>query len=63
MLMMDQQPTELSEPCVGSLDDPASFVAAQLATIFIAPAPAVFSVGNDQLDAALLEPLAQPVGV
>ena len=61
--MTDQQPTKLSEPCVGSLDDPASSIAAQLAAIFIASVPAVLPVGYDQLDASFAEPLAQRVRV
>jgi len=61
--MTDQQPTKLSEPCVGSLNDPASPIAAQLAAIFIAPVPAVLPVRNDQLDASFAEPLAQGVRV
>lgn len=61
--MTDQQPTELPEPCVGSLDDPASLVAAQLTAVFIAPVPPVLSVRNDQLDAAFAEALAQWVRI
>ena len=61
--MTDQQPTKLSEPCVGSLDDPASSITAQLSAIFIAPVLAVLAIGNDQLDASFAEPLAQWVRV
>ena len=57
--MTNEQSSELAEPGVGSFNDPAAFVAAQLAAIFIAPVPAVASVGHDQLDAAFLQPLAQ----
>ena len=61
--MTNEQSSELAEPSVGSFDDPAAFVAAQLAAIFIAPVPAVASVRHDQLDAAFLQPLAQWVRV
>ncbi len=61
--MTNEQSSELAEPSVGSFDDPAAFVAAQLAGIFIAPVPAVASVRHDQLDAAFLQPLAQWVRV
>src|SRR5260370_16517262 len=61
--MTNEQSSELAEPGVGSFDDPAAFVAAQLAAIFIAPVSAVASVGHDQLDAAFLQPLAQCVRV
>jgi hypothetical protein len=61
--MTNEQSSELAEPGVGSFDDPAAFVAVQLAAIFIAPVPAVSSVGHDQLHAAFLQPLAQWVRV
>ena len=61
--MTNEQAAELTEPSVGAFDDPTPLVAAQLATIFIAPVPAVLSGGDDQFDAALLQPLAQRVRV
>lgn len=61
--MANQQPTELTKPCIGALDDPATFVSAQFAAIFVLPQLVVFSIGHDQLDAALAEPLAQRIGV
>jgi hypothetical protein len=61
--MSDQQPAELTEPCVGAFDDPATLVSAQLAAIFVLPQLVVGPVGRDQLDAARREPLAQRVGV
>ena len=61
--MTNEQAAELTEPGVGAFDDPTPLVAAQLATVFIAPVPAVLSVGDDQFDAALLQPLAQRVRV
>ena len=61
--MADEQSPELPEPCVGSFDDPASFVASELAPVFVAPVFAVFSVGHDEVDAALLQPFSQRVGV
>src|SRR5258708_18883377 len=63
MFMTNEQAAELTEPGVGTLDDPTPLVAAQLATVFIASVPAVLSVGDDQFDAALLQPLAQRVRV
>jgi hypothetical protein len=44
--MTNEQSSELADPGVGSFDDPAAFVAAQLAAIFIAPVAAVASVGT-----------------
>src|SRR5258707_11321297 len=61
--MTNEQSSELGEPGVGSVADPAAFVAAQLAAIFIAPVPAVASVRHDQVDAAFPQPLAQWVRV
>jgi hypothetical protein len=46
MFMTDEQAAELTEPGVCTLDDPTPLVAAQLATVFIAPVPAVLSVGD-----------------
>ena len=63
MLMADQQSAELTEPCIGSLDDPATFVTPEFASIFVAPAPAVLAVRHDQIDAALFQSFAQRVGV
>src|SRR5271157_2660936 len=37
MLMTNQQATELTEPRVGSLHDPAALVAPQFASIFVTP--------------------------
>jgi hypothetical protein len=61
--MSDQQSSELTEPCVGALDDPPWLVATQLASIFVLTQLVVSSVRPDQLDAAFCEPLAQRVGV
>jgi len=61
--MAHQQPAELTEPGVGSLDDPASLVAAQFAPVFIAPILVVLSIRHNQLDAALVQSLPQWVRV
>ncbi len=37
MLMSNQQSAELTEPCVGSFDDPAALISPQFAPIFVAP--------------------------
>src|SRR5271170_1261150 len=63
MLMTNQQPAKLSKPGVGALDDPAAFVSSEFAAVLVASEFAVLSVGDDQLDAAFLQPLAQRVGV
>ncbi len=61
--MSDQEPSELAEPRVGSLDDPAAFVAAQFSSVLVAPLLVVLPIRGNQLDAALLQPLAQRVRV
>lgn len=61
--MANQESSELTEPCVGSFYDPASFVAAQFAAILILAQLIVLAVGHDQFDAAFGESLAQRVGV
>jgi hypothetical protein len=53
MFVANQQPAELIEPRVGPFDDLAAFVTAQLASVFIAPVPAVLAVRHNQLDAPL----------
>ena len=54
MLMSYQESSELSEPRVGSLDDPTTFVSAQLAPVFVALLLVVLSIWCDQFDASLL---------
>jgi hypothetical protein len=61
--MSNQQSSKLTEPGVRAFNDPASFVAPQLATIFVLPQLVVGAVGHDQLDAAFGESFAQRVGV
>jgi len=61
--MTDKQPAELPEPCVGAFDDPATLVAPELSAVFVLSFLAVLAVWNDEIDASLLEPLAQRIGV
>jgi hypothetical protein len=61
--MTDQQTSELAEPCIGSFDDPAAFVAPQLPAIVKSPFLVVFPVGSDQFDSSLLPPFAQGIRV
>src|ERR1700679_529563 len=63
MLMTDKQPAELPEPCVGAFDDPATLVAPELSAVFVLSFLAVLAVRNDEIDASLLEPFAQRIGV
>jgi hypothetical protein len=61
--MAHQQSAELTEPCVGALDDPAPLITPELATVFVTSEFAVLAVWDDEIDAALLEPLAERSGV
>jgi hypothetical protein len=61
--MTDQQTAELSEPCIGSFDDPAAFVSAQFPAVMISPFFVVVPVRGDQFDAAFLPSSAQGIGV
>ena len=61
--MSNEKSAELTKPGVGALYDPASLVAPEFASIFVAPELAVLAIWNDEVDAALFEPLAQQVGV
>jgi len=63
MLVTNQQSAELPEPRIGSFHDPSALVAAELAANFIAPQFVVLPVRRDQLNASLLESLAQWIGV
>ena len=60
--MANEESAELTEPCVGSFDDPAAFISPQFSTVLISP-QLVFAVRNDEVNDALGEPLAQRVGV
>src|SRR5581483_1277613 len=63
MLMTNQQATELPEPGVGSLHDPAPPVAAEFASVFMPSLSVLAPVWCDQFNAALVQPLAQRVGI
>jgi hypothetical protein len=63
MLMTNQKPAELAEPSIGSLDDPAAFVASHLSPIVIALPLVVLAVRRDQLNGPFLQSFAQGVGV
>jgi hypothetical protein len=53
MFVANQQTVKLSEPGVGSLDDPSAFVASELAAVLVTPWLVVFPVRRNQFDAAL----------
>jgi hypothetical protein len=61
--MSYQESSELSEPCAGSLDDPATLVSAQLAPVFVMPLLIVLPIRSNQFYASLLQALAQRVRV
>jgi hypothetical protein len=63
MLMSYQESSELTEPRVGPLDDPAALVAAQFPPVFVAPLLVVLSIRGNQLDASFLQSLAQRVRI
>ncbi len=63
MLMANQQSAELTEPCVGSLHDPAAKIPPQFASIFVAPQLVVLPVGRNQFDATLLQTLTQRIRI
>ncbi len=61
--MTNQQPTKLSQPSVGPLHDPAALVPSQLAPVFVAPMAVVLAIGDDQVDSAAAQSLAQWIGI
>ncbi len=61
--MSNQQSAELTKPCVGAFDDPAPFVPPEFPAVFVLSLLVILPVRNDEVDAALFEPLAQRIGV
>ncbi len=61
--MAYKQSAELTEPCVGALDDPAALVASEFPAVFVAPVLAVLAIRNDEVDASSLESISQRIGV
>jgi hypothetical protein len=61
MVMTDQQTSELAEPSIGSLNDPAAFVAAQFPAVMMSPFLVVVPVWGDQFNAAPLPSFAEPI--
>ena len=51
--MTDQQASELTKPCVGSLHDPAALITPQFAPIFVASSLIVPPVGGNQFNPSL----------
>jgi hypothetical protein len=61
--MANQQSAELTQPCIGAFDDPATLVASELSAVFVFSLLVVFAVRDDKVDASLLESLSQRIGV
>ena len=61
--MAHEESAELTKPGVGAFDDPAAFVGPELSAIFMFSLFVVFEVWNNEVDASLLQALAQRVGV
>jgi hypothetical protein len=63
MLMSHQQSSELPEPGIGSLHDPAADIPPQFASVLVSATPVVLPIRHDQVDTALFHALPQRVGV
>ena len=61
--MANEKSAELTEPCIGSFDDPAALVASEFPAVFVLSFLAVLAVRNDEVDASFLQPFSQRVGV
>jgi hypothetical protein len=63
MFMTNQQSAKLAEPGVGSFYDPATLVAAEFASIFVAPFLVVLAIGGNHFDVPLAQALPQGIGI
>jgi hypothetical protein len=61
--MAHEESAELTEPGVGSFDDPAALISSEFSAVLVAPVLAVLAIGHDEVDTALCEPFAQRIGV
>ena len=61
--MANKQAAELSKPGVSAFDDPAALVAPELPAVLVFSLLVVLAVRDDEVDASLLEPLSERVGV
>ena len=61
--MAYKQSAELTEPCVGALDDPAALVASEFPAVFMLSGLAVLAIRNDEVDASLPESISERIGV
>ncbi len=61
--MAHEESSELSEPGVGALDDPAALVSSELPAVLIASVLAAFAIRHDQVDAPFGKPFAQGIGI
>ena len=61
--MSNEESAELTEPGVGALDDPASFVAPEFPAVFMLSLLVVLPVRHDEVDASLGQPFSQRIGV
>jgi hypothetical protein len=61
--MTDEESAELTQPGVGTFDDPAAFISSEFSSVLVAPVLAVLAIRDDEVDTALCEPLAQRIGV
>jgi hypothetical protein len=63
MLMAHQQAAKLTQPGVGSLHDPAPFIASHFPSILVLSRFPILPIGRDQLDPASPQSFAQRIGI
>src|SRR5215471_4608316 len=61
--MTNQQSAKLPQPSIGSFYDPASFVAAEFASIFVPSFLVVLAIRGNQFDVPLEQALPQRIGI
>jgi hypothetical protein len=60
--MTHEESAELTEPCVGSFDDPVALISSQFSSVLVAVILAGLAVLHDEVDTVLCEQFAQRVG-
>ena len=56
MLELDQQPAELTQPCIGSFHDLSGFVTPHCSSVVVTPSFVILPAGRNQFDGLVVHP-------